>query len=163
MSSSNASTARLKPIMAQRSLAVIEDCLEKLAFLGSITPDVLAHRDELSQFVGDEISRIIDEQRRLEHRYEELIAQRGILKGLSNKSKYKQNRIEIQDVSRALRESTKNLCRNLKDNPNISGNLMKIQKENEVFLKVIEKSQPQYSRKNMVDWYKHHQRFKDGR
>jgi IQ domain-containing protein G len=131
MSSSNASTARLKPIMAQRSIAVIEDCLEKLAFLGSITPDVLAHRDELSQFVGDEISRIIDEQRRLEHRYEELIAQRGILKGLSNKSKYKQNQIEIQDVSRALRESTKNLCRNLKDNPNISGNLMKIQKERE--------------------------------
>jgi len=67
----------------------------------------------------------------LEHRYEELIAQRGILKGLANKSKYKQNQIEIQDVSRALRESTKNLCRNLKDNPNISGNLMKIQKERE--------------------------------
>ena len=61
-------------------------------------------------------------------RYEELIAQRGILKGLANKSKYKQNQVEIQDVSRALRESTKNLCRNLKDNPNISGNLMKIQK-----------------------------------
>lgn len=36
---------------------------------------------------------------------------------------------EIQEVSRALRESTKNLCRNLKDNPNISGNLMKIQRE----------------------------------
>ena len=63
--------ARLRPIMAQRSIAVIEDCLEKLAFLGSITPDVLAHRDELSQFVGDEISRIIDEQRRLEQRYDE--------------------------------------------------------------------------------------------
>jgi hypothetical protein len=124
-------SARLKPIMAQRSIAVLEDCLEKLAFLGSITPDVLAHRDELSQFVGDEISRIIDEQRRLEQRYEELIAQRGVLKGLANKSKYKQNQIEIQDVSRALRESTKNLCRNLKDNPNISGNLMKIQKERE--------------------------------
>ena len=41
--------AKLKPIMAQRSIAVIEDCLEKLAFLGSITPDVLAHRDELSR------------------------------------------------------------------------------------------------------------------
>lgn len=36
---------------------------------------------------------------------------------------------EIQEVSRALQESTKNLCRNLKDNPNISGNLMKIQRE----------------------------------
>jgi hypothetical protein len=46
----------------------------------SITPDVLQHRDELSQFVGDEISRIIQEQRQLETRYEELIAQRGTLK-----------------------------------------------------------------------------------
>ena len=103
----------------------------KVIFLGSITPDVLAHRDELSQFVGDEISRIIEEQKRLEQKYEELIAQRGVLKGLSNKSKYKQNQVEIQDVSRALRESTKNLCRNLKDNPNISGNLVKIQQERE--------------------------------
>ena len=54
-----------------------------LAFLPhacSITPDVLQHRDELSQFVGDEISRIIQEQRQLEQRYEELIAQRGTLK-----------------------------------------------------------------------------------
>ena len=50
---------------------------------------------------------------------------------MANKSKYKQNQVEIQDVSRSLRESTKNLCRNLKDNPNISGNLMKIQRERE--------------------------------
>ena len=136
----SAKRASLKPVMAQRSCAVIEDCLEKLAFLGSITPDVLAHRDELSQFVGDEISRIIDEQRRLEQRYEELIAQRGVLKGLANKSKYKQNQIEIQDVSRALRESTKNLCRNLKDNPNISGNLLKIQKEREALQDMLQRT-----------------------
>ena len=72
-------TVKLAAIEAQRTIAVLEECLEKLAFLGSITPDVLAHRDELSQFVGDEISRIIEEQRRLEQRYEELIAQRGLL------------------------------------------------------------------------------------
>ena len=53
------SVNRLSAIEAQRAIAVLEECLEKLAFLGSITPDVLAHRDELSQFVGDEISRII--------------------------------------------------------------------------------------------------------
>ena len=47
----------------------------------------------MSQFVGDEISRIIEEQKRLEQKYEELIAQRGVLKGLSDKSKYKQNQV----------------------------------------------------------------------
>ena len=50
---------RLSAIEAQRAIAVLEECLEKLAFLGSITPDVLAHRDELSQFVGDEISGVL--------------------------------------------------------------------------------------------------------
>lgn len=110
-------------------MSVLEETIEKLSFLGSITPDVLQHRDELSKFVGDEISRIIHEQRQLEARYEELVAERSALKGLSNKSKYKEVQNEIQDVSRALRESTKQLCRNLKENPNISGNLIKIQRE----------------------------------
>ena len=95
---------RLSAVEAQRTVAILEETLDKLAFLGSITPDVLAHCDELSQFVGDEISRIIEEQRQLERRYEELIAQRGMLKGLANKSKYKANQNEILDVSRALRE-----------------------------------------------------------
>jgi len=120
---------RMSTVESQRIIAILDETLEKLTFLGSITPDVLQHRDELSQFVGDEISRIIQEQRNLEERYEELIAQRGALKGLANKSKYKENQCEIQEVSRALRESTKNLCRNLKDNPNIGENLLKIQTE----------------------------------
>lgn len=129
MSDPATSQYTLTPVETERVLAVLEETLDKLQFLGSITPDVLAHRDELSQFVGDEISRIIQDQRQLEKRYEELILERGNLKGLANKSKYKENQREIQDVSRKLRESTKNLCRNLKDNPNVGGNLVKIQKE----------------------------------
>ena len=116
-------------VASQRVVAILEDTLDKLNFLASITPDVLAHREELSEFVGDEISRVIEEQRKLESKYEELISMRGQLKGLANKNKYKQNQQDIQEVSRALRESTKNLCRNLKDNPNVTGNLLKIQDE----------------------------------
>ncbi|KAJ1449160.1 hypothetical protein M885DRAFT_470516 [Pelagophyceae sp. CCMP2097] len=119
----------LSSVELRRANAILKDTIEKLGFLESITPDVLQHRDELSKFVGDEISRIILEQRALEQRYEALIAQRGALKGLANKSRYKEVQNDIQDVSRALRESTKNLCRNLKDNPNISGNLLKIQRD----------------------------------
>mmetsp|Transcript_15854 Transcript_15854/g.36781 ORF Transcript_15854/g.36781 Transcript_15854/m.36781 type:complete len:399 (+) Transcript_15854:52-1248(+) len=122
-------TIALAPLEAQRAVAVLDEAVEKLTFLGSITPDVLQHRDELSKFVGDEISRIIVEQRHLEARYEELIAERGTLKGLANKARYKEVQQEIAEVSRSLRESTKHLCRNLKDNPNISGNLIKIQRE----------------------------------
>lgn len=55
-------------------------CILNGLYLLSIQPDVLAHRDELTQIVGDEISRIIHEQRKLESRYEGLVAQRGSLK-----------------------------------------------------------------------------------
>lgn len=49
----------LGPEQSHRIIAVLEEAAEKLGFLGSIMPDVLQHRDELSKFVGDEISRII--------------------------------------------------------------------------------------------------------
>ena len=49
----------LTPEQSHRIIAVLEESSEKLGFLGSITPDLLQHRDELSKFVGDEISRII--------------------------------------------------------------------------------------------------------
>ena len=119
----------LSVIESARISAVVEEALEKLSFLASITPDVMAHRDELSQIVGDEITRIIQEQRSLETRYEELILQRTSLKQLSNKAKYKENQESIKEVARALRESTVELCRNLKGNPNIAENLSKIQTE----------------------------------
>jgi IQ domain-containing protein G len=131
---------RLKPEQSHRVIAVLEETAEKLAFLGSITPDVLQHRDELSKFVGDEISRIIQQQRTLEGRYEDLITQRSALKGLANKTRYKEVQGEIQDVSRALRESTRNLCRNLKDNPNISGNLTKIQRERAEMIDLVSRT-----------------------
>ncbi|KAF0690502.1 Aste57867_18092 [Aphanomyces stellatus] len=136
-SSTSTSGHRLSPIEATRASAIIEETIEKLTFLGSITPDVLQHREELSQVVGDEISRIIQDQRRLEAKYESLISQRGVLKGLANKSKFKENQKEIQEVSRALRESTRSLCRNLKDNPNFGGNLMKIQYERQALIDLL--------------------------
>jgi len=122
-------STKLSSIQSERVLSILEETLDKLKFLGALTPDVLSHREELSQYVGDEISRIIEEQRRLERKYEKLLAKRGELKSLANKSLYKQNQRDIQETSRQLRESTKNLCRNLEDNPNVGGNLIKIQRD----------------------------------
>ncbi|CAM9499423.1 unnamed protein product [Ectocarpus fasciculatus] len=116
-------------IESERIVAILEETTEKLKFLDSITPDVLQHRDELSKFIGDEIARTMKEQKSLENRYEELIEIRAAMKGMVNKSKYKEVQEEIQDVSRALRESTNNLVRNLKENPNVSGNLIKVQRD----------------------------------
>ena len=119
----------ISPLEAERLLSILEDTTEKLAFLDSITPDVLQHRDELSKFIGDEISRTMAEQKSLEARYGELIELRASMKGMINKNKYKEVQEEIQDVSRALRESTNNLVRSLKENPNVSGNMIKVQRD----------------------------------
>ena len=45
---------------------------------------------------------------------------------------------EIQEVAVGLRENTKNLCRVLKDNPNVSGNLSKIQSDRNTFINYID-------------------------
>lgn len=39
----------------------------------------------------------------------------------------------------------------------------KIQRENEYILKRIEKAQPEYTKKKLDEWYRHHELFKAGR
>mmetsp|Transcript_11352 Transcript_11352/g.26177 ORF Transcript_11352/g.26177 Transcript_11352/m.26177 type:complete len:387 (+) Transcript_11352:158-1318(+) len=120
---------KLSEVEAFRAQVLLEEALKKLHFLTSISTSASVHGDELTQFMGDEISRIIQEQRDLEKKYEELIAQRGQLKGLCNKQKFMDVQREIQDVAHRLKESNRSLCRNLKENPNVQGNLQKMQQE----------------------------------
>jgi IQ domain-containing protein G len=122
-------TSALNPLEAMRAAAVLSSALERLAFLPAVTPDVLAHRGEVSALVGDEISRIINEQRALEQRYDTLIGVRVNLRGLANKSKFKEVQEEIAQVSADLRESLRNLCRALKDNPDIADSLALVGEE----------------------------------
>ncbi len=107
----------------------MDETIEKLQLLAVVS--LLSAKAEGSQesHLGDEISRIIEEQRNLEARYEELIGQRNQLKGLSNKQRWKENQDEINSITQELRQSTKILCRNLKDNPNVGENLQKVQEE----------------------------------
>lgn len=135
-----ASLPPLGIIESRRLQALLDESIKKLNFLDAITPDALQHREDLSKFAGNEISRIIKEQRTLEQRYEALISQRAALKGSANKSKYKEARDEIRAISQALRTSTKHLCRNLQDNPNIAGNLLKVQRERQTVVRVLEET-----------------------
>lgn len=120
---------KLSEVEGFRAQVLLEEALKKLQFLTSISSSASVHGDELTQFMGDEISRIIQEQRDLEKKYEDLIAQRGQLKGLVNKSDYMKTQSDIQVVAHQLKESNKSLCRNLKENPNVPGNLLKMQAE----------------------------------
>ena len=111
---SSMSAAQLSPAEAVSMSALLDDCCEKLAFLGTISPDVNEHKMEESNRIGDEMSRIIAEQRQLEDRFEQLIQQRSELKASSNKKRAEENKIEIKEVATQLKLKTKLLCRNLK-------------------------------------------------
>mmetsp|Transcript_6798 Transcript_6798/g.16622 ORF Transcript_6798/g.16622 Transcript_6798/m.16622 type:complete len:385 (-) Transcript_6798:274-1428(-) len=117
---------KLNPVEALRAQILIDNAVKKLSFLSNLGG---GERDELTQFMGDEISRIIKEQRLLEKQYEALIHKRGTLKGLMNKGEFQKVQQKIVEVSAALRESNQALCRNLKENPNAQGNLVKMLQE----------------------------------
>ena len=64
-----------------------------------------AGRDEMTEIMGDEISRIISEQRNLEQRYAQLVSLRSSLTGISNKDNFLKVKEEIKQVAQALREN----------------------------------------------------------
>lgn len=69
----------------------------------------------------------------------------------------KDNKVHVKRV-----ESKLAYLRKLKEHGRLV-QMIRIQKENELFLKRLEKANPQYTLKNCKDWYRHHERFKAGR
>lgn len=59
---------------------------------------------------------------------------------LTNKAKYKAVQEEIQDISRALKDSTNNLVHSLKENPDVSGNIIKIQRDRAELVDVLRRT-----------------------
>lgn len=69
------------------------------------------------------------EQRDLEATFETLVTARAALMQMPNKAKFKENQERLHEVAEMLCQSTKTLCRNLKDNPNVSNNMLKVASE----------------------------------
>lgn len=106
--------------------AVMRLAMDKLALVGSITVDPKLQAAELTQRVGEEITRMIQAQKDLEQRFEQLVAAQHTLRNLPNKSKLRENQVALQQVAEQLRSSTRALCRSLKDNPNVAENMAKV-------------------------------------
>ncbi|GMH36705.1 hypothetical protein BSKO_04578 [Bryopsis sp. KO-2023] len=106
--------------------AILRATLEKLALVGAIKVDPQVQAQELTLSVGEEITRMIYEQKDLEKQFNDLISVQHGLRNMPNKSKLRENQAELQRVSHQLRQSTKQLCRNLKDNPNVAENMGKV-------------------------------------
>jgi len=107
-------------------MSIFRGTTEKLGLLGVVTVDPSLQAQALSQSVGEEISRVLTEQRDLEAKFENLISARAGLKGSANRNKLKEFQAEVQKVAIELRQKTRQLCRNLKDNPNVGDNMAKV-------------------------------------
>lgn len=113
--------------------AVLVAGVEKLQLLSTLTVDASVQAAELSRSVGEEISQVIATQNALEQRFEQLIAARSVLRTMPNKKKFEENQDQLHEVANQLRQTTAQLCRNLKENPNLTENLLKIQLERSSF------------------------------
>lgn len=113
------------PLDSFKLNALIQDAITKLQFLAMINKE----DDASSELAGYEINKLLHEQNRLENKYEELLNVRGQLKGISNKRKLDQVQKEIHEVAALLKESTKNLCRLFRENPDLVSDAMKIEQE----------------------------------
>lgn len=88
---------KLNSVESLRAQLLLENALKKLQFLSYLGSG--AAGDELSVFMGGEISRILAQQKGLEKEYESLIGQRVSLRGLMHKKAYQTVQLEIQDVA----------------------------------------------------------------
>lgn len=68
----------------------------------------------LAQSVGEEITQMIAEQKKLEVRFVALVAEQPQLRNLPNKNKLHENQKEVHAVAEQLRLGTQALVRNLK-------------------------------------------------
>ena len=83
------------------------------------------------QIVGDEIGKIIDSQKQLETKYEDLILKRAELRAGSRKDadRLQDNNKEIDTVVGGIRHATQTFSKSLKQSPLTSDNLMKMQND----------------------------------
>ena len=61
--------------------------------MGVIVVDPAVQAQALTQSVGEEITRMIEEQKELEMRFEQLISAQHVLRTMPNKSKLRNNQV----------------------------------------------------------------------
>jgi DNA repair ATPase RecN len=94
--------------------------------------------DEIAEMMSEEITKVMNEQRDLEQSYAQLVTLRGTLTGIANKPRLKDTVMQINEVQKVLKESTRKLCRQLQENPDVEGNNLEITKHKD---KLIEWTQ----------------------
>ena len=140
------STAQQLPPPDAALIGILLDAsVERLEFLHgtlpkvSISAGVSVQRDELTQFVGEQIGAVIKEQRSLENEYDRLMEERKRLMeaGPEKKQELLVINRQVEEVKTKLRSSNATLTRSLKENPNVRDNQNKLVGERASLISVL--------------------------
>eukprot|EP00891_Asterochloris_glomerata_P008098 jgi/Astpho2/8098/Aster-03042 len=138
MAAAQATVSVLSFVQAAHVFAVFHAMLEKLSLIGAIRVDPQEQAEALTRSVGEEITHMLEQQKQLEDKFQTLLAEQHILRSLPNKNKLMQNEAQLHEVAEQLRHSTAQLCRNLKDNPNVSENMVKVAAERNTLQQLLQ-------------------------
>lgn len=119
---------------------VLEDTVDQLAVLGKIMPHTFEGRTDANEMVGDEIGKIIDNQKQLENKYEGLMSKRAELRAGGRKgdaSRLKATDEEIGSVVGGIRHATQTFTKSLKQSPPTPDNLAKMQTDRQFLQDVL--------------------------
>ncbi|PIK34885.1 putative IQ domain-containing protein G [Apostichopus japonicus] len=121
--------------------AVLDDTVDQLAVLGHIMPSSFEGRPEANEIVGEEIGKIVDNQKNLENQYEELVAKRSSLKGSKKDSaQLRSNEENIGNVVGGIRHAAQSFGKTLKQSPLTSDNVIKLQEDRNFLQLILDKT-----------------------
>ncbi|KAJ3262299.1 Sorting nexin-3 [Boothiomyces macroporosus] len=137
ISNYSGSGSTLPPARAQAFIAIFEDALEQLSVLGDITPEAMKSDNKQ---LAEKITKILNEQRTLQEKYQELLIEREQAKILANKMKFKEIQATLTDINGQIMQHTQTLGRLLKTHPSVAQNLLKIQQERSALQALLSRS-----------------------
>ncbi|KAF6027003.1 IQCG [Bugula neritina] len=126
-SKKSAALATLKAYESVCIASVLEDCADQLAILGAIMPGSYEARKDAKQIVKDEIGSLVDEQKKLEGVYEDVMTDRVTGQGEAGLATKQASHGKAQLAGKELTNSTNVMLRSLKQNPLTMDNLSKVQ------------------------------------
>lgn len=119
--------------------AVLEDAVDQMAILGRIMPVSFEENPNANEIVGDDIARLVGGQRKLEDRFENVLAQKNDLQGQGRVIAEQRASLQKEGVAAAadLKNSTHVFARSLKQSPLTPDNLEKVQADRHFLEKVL--------------------------
>eukprot|EP00730_Choanoeca_flexa_P000379 TRINITY_DN10176_c0_g1_i1.p1 TRINITY_DN10176_c0_g1~~TRINITY_DN10176_c0_g1_i1.p1 ORF type:complete len:386 (+),score=132.43 TRINITY_DN10176_c0_g1_i1:901-2058(+) len=127
----------ISPELLPQISALFQDAIDQLAVLGGVSNQG-DQSLQIATVVGDEIGRIVDEQRELELVYDELLSERAALQQSNDNVGLNANDQKLRDTAKQLKNSTATLVKALRQKPGAADAIIKVQAERKFVQNALE-------------------------